>query len=349
MGPVPLRKQPGAVGCPVADPRRPADDGAKSTPRSTLNPTPIAVRRPLSFALLAAVLPVPVAAQTPAEVFDAAAAQITAVGPDAERQQAAVAVEAFLRLPIGSAERTARLVQGAAAALAAERTDLAVQFAGEARRVGPATPRLVEWHLRALARAGQFAPFVDQALADAATDHGAGVTAALVAEEGRLLPMADLALRRGDTARGRFVFEALAAAAPDDAVRTANLALCQRNLGELEAAERSYRRARELSPRDNQLENDWGLFLRAIGQRAEALAAFRRSLALDTAVPGGRPGQGPGITNLLHAEALRPGGVDPDPLPVAVQALAVRPDAAMLRRLVLDVGLDRAVGTTVPR
>lgn len=314
-----------------------------------MNPTPIAGHRPLSFALLAAVLAAHPAAQTPAEVFDAAAARITAVAPDAERQQAAAAVEAFLRLPIGSAERSARLVQAASAAIAAERPELAVQFAGEARRVGPATPSLVEWHLRALARAGQFEPFVDQARADAATDHAAGVTAALFAEEGRLLPMADLALRRGDTARGRFVFEALAAATPDDAVRAANLALCLRNLGELAAAERSYRRARAISPDDAQIENDWGLFLRAIGRRAEALAAFHRSLALDTAVPGGSPGMGPGITNLLHAEALRPGGVDPDPLPGAVQALAVRPDAAMLRRLVLDVGLDRAVGTAVPR
>lgn len=286
-------------------------------------------------------------AQTPVAAFDAASARLAAAAPDDRAKAAALAIEAFLRLP-ACAERDARLVAGANAAAAADRFDLALQWVGEARRLGPPTHELVELHLRALVRAGRFAGFVDQARADLAGGWQDAAMAVMVAEEARLLPLADLALRRGDAARGRFVFESLAAAAPDDAVRAANLALCLRNLGELAAAEKCYRRARELAPTDPQIENDWGLFLRATGGRGLAVEAFQRSLALDTAVPGGRAGQGPGITNLLHDAALRPGGPAGDVMPAALAALAVRPDAAMLRRLVLDVGLDRAVGRDRP-
>jgi hypothetical protein len=45
----------------------------------------------------------------------------------------------------------------------------------------------------------------------------------------------------------------------------------------------------------------------------------------------------------VHLEATRPGPV-PDPLPDANEALAARPDAVMLKRLVLDVALDRLAG-----
>ena len=50
------------------------------------------------------------------------------------------------------------------------------------------------------------------------------------------------------------------------------------------------------------------------------------------------------MTNLVHLAAI---GVDVgqgDVLADASRALAVRPDATMLRRLTLDVAVDRAAG-----
>ena len=40
-------------------------------------------------------------------------------------------------------------------------------------------------------------------------------------------------------------------------------------------------------------------------------------------------------------EALAPGEVGDDPVPIANSALAQRPQATMLRRLMIDVQLDR--------
>jgi len=163
----------------------------------------------------------------------------------------------------------------------------------------------------------------------------------LLASEASLLPLADRSLRASRTADGRWVFASLAVARPADAVRQANFALCLRNLGEVEAAEATYARARALDPLDAQIENDWGLFLRATGRRAAALAAFRHSLELDAVLPGGRRGQGPAVTNLVHAAALGRDAAAAEALELGCEALAVRPDAAMLRRLVLDLGLDQ--------
>jgi hypothetical protein len=57
-------------------------------------------------------------------------------------------------------------------------------------------------------------------------------------------------------------------------------------------------------------------------------------------------GHGPAVTNLMHAEALQKGlvgaqGSEGDPAPAAVLALEKRPNATLLRRLVLDLSLDR--------
>ena len=82
--------------------------------------------------------------------------------------------------------------------------------------------------------------------------------------------------------------------------------------------------------------------LRAQGRRSEALAAFAESVRLDLARSEQDRAKGPAITNLLHMEALAPGAAGQDPLPTALRALSQRPDAVMLRRLTLDVVLDRA-------
>lgn len=283
-----------------------------------------------------------VAAQAEVAAFDAAFRELLAATEAPEQvRRATVASSCFLRLEPGRS-RQQRLAQGMQANVLAGRPAIALEIAAFAR---PATaaPEVVRWRLHALARTGQLAAFV--ALAEASNAASPGlVDAVYAAEEQRLLPLADGALRRGEADLGRAVFTTLAALQPAQAWRYANLGLCLRNLGDLDAAERAYRRGRELAKGDAQVENDWGLFLRATGRADAALAAFRRSLALDTAVPGGRAGQGPGVTNLLHLEALRAGSAGADPLPPSRRALAVRPDARMLRRLVLDVGLDRLCG-----
>ncbi|MBX3464118.1 MAG: hypothetical protein KF830_13170 [Planctomycetes bacterium] len=248
------------------------------------------------------------------------------------------ASDAFLALPPGP-ERDRRAAAGIEATLAAARQQLALELAVEARGRSP-SPAVVTLHLRALARLGHLPEFVATARADTATQRAA-VDAALLAEHGALLALADAALRAGATPVGRYVFERLAAVEPADPGRLADFALACRHLGELDTAERTYATALQLAPADALLVNDHGLFLRATGRREAATAAFWRSFELDAGVAGGRPGDGPAITNLLHAEALQPGSVQPDPLPRAANALARRPEAAMLRRLVLDTALDR--------
>jgi tetratricopeptide (TPR) repeat protein len=172
----------------------------------------------------------------------------------------------------------------------------------------------------------------------------ADVRAALLADERLAAAGAERALRQGDTASGRFVFEQLAAAGPVSGYRVANFALCLRQLGEVDAARRQYHLALVLAADDLEIENDYGLFLRAQGDVAGALAAFRRGWQLDLARSADVRGRGPAVTNLVHLAAI---GVDVgqgDVLADASRALAVRPDATMLRRLTLDVAVDRAAG-----
>lgn len=252
------------------------------------------------------------------------------------------ASDLFLVLPPGP-ERSACTAAGVHATLGAGRTQLAADLAAAARTEGNLEPLLVQSHLQALVRADRFEPFVDLARADLARDP-APVARALRAEEARLGPRAERALRHGDAARPRFVFEQLAALEPRQSWRAANLALCLRQLGDVGAARSAYDEAVRTWPEDLELANDFGLFLRAVGELPGAIEQFRRSLALDLAQPPEQRGRGPAITNLLHLEATRPGLLGEDPLSGANAALALRPDAAMLRRLALDVALDRLAG-----
>jgi len=244
------------------------------------------------------------------------------------------ACDAFLRLAPGPA-RDERLPAGAALALAAGRNELALELA-----TGGELPELVTVRLRALARLGRFDAFVD-GLLEVLPAAPAAARAALESEEGRLLPMAAEALRREDPTPGKFVFQMLARLEPVQSYRIANAALCLRQLGDVDAALAMYERGRELAPDDLQLLNDQGLLLRGIGRHDEAIATFRRAVALDLERPEPMKGRGPAITNLMLSECLQPGSAGDDPLPIAVDALRRRPDARLLRRLTLDVQLDR--------
>jgi tetratricopeptide (TPR) repeat protein len=246
-----------------------------------------------------------------------------------------VALDLFLHLA-DSAARRDRLPVAAGAASAAGEHRLALQFCAQARQQGGANAALVAAHLHSLAALGHWSSFVQQARADEQDGHASAVLPALLAEERELLPAAERLLRAGEAAAGLWIFAALARAAPDDGVRAANLALAQRQVGNLPEAEAAYRRALALAPADEQIWSDYGLFLRATGQPAAALDAFAHSLAVEP-----EPGRGPAITNLVLWEALTPGTVAPDPLPLAARTLALRPDTALLRRGTLDLILAR--------
>lgn len=266
-----------------------------------------------------------------AATFDEGWRAISAA-PEQERPPlAAAALAAFLRLEAADPARRARLEQAGAVAVMAGNPGLAIELLAE---LGDACGQLgCEWRLRALLRLERGAA----AAVRVAADPWPAVAAALRAEEGSALRAAERLLRGGAEAAGVALFEGLARAWPDDAIRLANLALTRRHLGRIAAAETAYQRALALAPTDGQIWNDLGLLLRAAGRPADAVAAFRRSLELDA-----RAGEGPAVTNLVQMEVLHPGSTGGDPMPVACAALAIRPDAVMLRRVTLDLILARA-------
>ena len=299
--------------------------------------------RLLTVALLAASsLGARAAAQSQAQrvaEFDEAAARLQAEVALAEQPRRARRVSnAFLRLDRGPA-RAERLVLGAQATLAAGRPEISLRIATDVEGArGDEALEVVR--LRSLAQLGRVREFV-QRLPSGGGELSAPSKAALLAEEPRLLPLAADALRGDDRRAGRRVFEALAALRPFRSYRLANLALCLRQIGDVEAAFRAYETGRQRAPGDLELWNDYGLLLRATGRRADALRAFRKSVALDLDRGAAERGKGPAITNLMHMEALAPGEQGEDPVPTATHSLRLRPDATMLRRLMIDVHLDR--------
>ena len=291
------------------------------------------------------------AAQDPLLVeFDRLEAAFRAA-PAAQRKQLAHQVsDAFLRLPIG-ADRSNRLASGALATLVAGEADMALRMlpaddaADGAASDGAASDAILTIRLRALARLGRLSAFARIAEKRWETSPNA-VAAAMQIEERLLLPLAAKALRTRDRPYGRLVFQYLANLRPVQSYRVANLGLCLRQIGDLDAAFQAYAQGQRLAPEDLQLWNDYGLLLRATGKVEEALAAFRTSVRLDLQRPEPMRGQGPAITNLMHAEVLHSGrvglkGEAGDPMPTAVMALKKRPQATLLRRLMLDLTLDR--------
>ncbi|MFN9706322.1 MAG: hypothetical protein ACK595_16055, partial [Planctomycetota bacterium] len=208
----------------------------------------------------------------------------------------------------------ARLLEGAEALLADDRPALALDALREARSRGMRNGRMARIAVAATLRGGAFAEAMSvarQQLVEWPTD----VRAALLAHEPLVAAGAQRSLRQGDFADGRLAFEQLAAAQPLAAYRIANFALCLRQLGEVAAARRQYDLARSLVPDDLEVENDFGVFLRA---------------------------RGPAVTNLVHLAAIGEDAGPTDVLIDASRALAARPDAAMLQRLVLDVAVERS-------
>lgn len=280
-------------------------------------------------------------AQTAAERFDEQLAVVESAGDAQRAAQAGEALDRFLRLE--QEDRAGRLTNGAWVAVLAGDHSMALQLAAAARESAVALSRRLVWtHLTALLQSGRLQAFVEQARRDdkvghASVDELLAVLEVVRQHEGELLPAADGLLQAGEVAAGIWLFDALARCRPGEAVPLANLALALRHIGRTEEAGQAYLRALDLAPGDEQVWNDYGLFLRGSARPAKALATFEKSYQLDDP-----PGSGPAITNLVQMELREPGLVRPDPLLRAAAALQVRPDSVMLRRVTLDLILARA-------
>ena len=273
------------------------------------------------------------------------------VETSAPTQRAAAAREAsdcFLAMP-GASERERNLLAGIEATAMAERWSVVLDLVADLPADAPRPRTVAAAHLRAVLEQQGLAAFVAMAKQQLRVSQPA-THDVLVAVEAKVAGLAEKAVRSGDIANGRFVFEELAAVQPTAAYRLANLGLCLRQFGDSAGALRAYERARAEAPADLDIANDHGLSLRASGQLVAALQAFQRSQELDLLRAPEQRGRGPAITNLVHLVAVEAKVAVADPLPAAAAALAVRPDATMLKRLVLDVGLDRlAASPTAPQ
>ncbi len=272
-----------------------------------------------------------VAAQVAA--FDAAAADASAGG-------AARALAAFLRIAPGE-ERTARLALAVEVAFAAGDHGRCAQFHREASDAATSTDGAEVAFLRsriALGRGHEFAGAAQRA----ADSRPAALLRALAADEAKVVALADAIMREGDLGNGLWIFRAVAERLPEDCARWSNLALALRHAGRLEESKQAYDRALLVAPDDAWTWNDYGLLLRVRGEREAALAAFRRSLACDA-----RPGEGPGITNLVVDAVCSDVGAEvrEQTLAAAASALRLRPDAALLRRAAIDLAVATAAAS----
>ncbi len=274
-----------------------------------------------------------------AAAFDRAYA--AAQAPAATAADVAAAATAYLALPEGPAQRS-RLLEGGDVLRRAGKLDLAQACVDDAVAAGMRSDPLATLAVRTAVAGQSFVGAVAVARRWS-VPHPDAVRAALLADEARAAAAAEKALRSGGAADGRFVFAQLAAARPLAAYRVANYALCLRQLGDIDEARRQYDLARALAPADLEIENDFGLFLRAQGDLTGAVGAFWRAWRLDLERAPSARARGPAITNLVLLEAVRPGAAGGDPLREAAPALAARPDAAMLRRVALDAAVRRAL------
>ena len=147
---------------------------------------------------------------------------------------------------------------------------------------------------------------------------------------GPLQELAGRLLLRGDAA-GLWVFEAQAATWPGNAGVLANLALAYRHVGRLADAETTYGRALRAEPAA-WLFNDLGLLHKGQGRHGPAVEAFLSGLRREE-----QPGDSAAGTNLglLFQRTGRTRGRDP--VLDLQRVLRRRPDAALARRLLLDV------------
>jgi len=291
--------------------------------------------------------------------FDAALAELAALESDPETdpirrtEAAAAALRAFLKIPPDAPGYVARLAAAARCAMGAEQTHLAIDLYDEAwRSVGP-SEELADGRIRARLAGGKeveacalAGEWLSGEGLDASQAEGLrpAICRALASAPGDVSMDADRRLRRGAIAQGLALFEAVAEGVDGAPWALGNLALAYRHAGELGSAEATYRRALAAAPGDGVLWNDFGLFLRATGQVAPAMQAFRTSYNCDDV-----PGTGPGITNLLHMAWWDPEAAPEVPWAQVRTALRTRPDAAMLRRLALEALIDRPEGPGTDR
>lgn len=264
-----------------------------------------------------------------AESFDEAAR----LGVD-QVEAARSAVQAFLRLEPGPV-RVARLEVAARCAFVASEFELCVAWCTEAEEATAVSEPTERARLRALLAMRRSPAFL-AAAKDAAGRTPAALRAVLVAEEAICLQIADSTMRSGDVEGGLWLFRQIAELQPVSPARSCNLALALRHAGQLAQSQRTYQEAIALAPGDAWSWNDYGLLLRIMGDQAGAADAFQRSLACDL-----ESGQGPAVTNLVLAAVLEETSETrrKEALAIASKALALRPDAALLRRAAIDLAL----------
>lgn len=248
--------------------------------------------------------------------------------------EARASVQAFLRIEPGVA-REDRLSVAARCAFVGSELELCLAWCDEAERKAPLTEQVHCVRLRSLLALRRDRDFLCSARI-ALERSPAALQGALRADEGLGLAVADALMREGDLSGGLWVFERIAELAPSSAARLCNFALALRHAGEVARSRKVYESALALAPKDAWSWNDYGLLLRASGDAAAAQAAFRRSMECDA-----QAGQGPGITNVVLQAALGEPSAEARAgiLGLASRALALRPDAALLRRATLDLAL----------
>ncbi len=320
----------------------------------------------------------------PVADFDRSARTVASES-DADGRSAAArrAVRAFLRLSPDDEARQLRLPQAAELAFVGGDFERCKRWSEEALALGASTEDAVR--LRALGwRAILLGEGGDAALEACHADRGivpSTVTEAFLVEaqsleRGALFEAAQRRLRVGVGDDAAFwALTTLADAVTRGPLETVqqrfgaalalgNLALAERQRGDVEAAEASYRRAVELYDADAILWNDYGMLLRVLGRDDEAVAALRRSIEVE-----GAPGDGPGLTNLGLMYRLRGGrglppgfgdvvaliardaeaggdvGVAVGPTGQLVEAygvlLARRPGQTLVRRMLVDLIVPR--------
>lgn len=271
--------------------------------------------------------------------------------PRVLRAAYAEALAAFDHLAATEPSRVAQLARAAHSALLAGEPARALALVGDAERrdagdglTAEGRGLLAEVRLRGLVESQQVDAFIGVLRATAAAHPQAAaraVAAVVAGHGGAVCEAADRALRRGQPDDGLFVFETLATATGRDPIALGNWALSLRHVGRVEASEQLYREALAASPDDAGLWNDYGLLLKGQRRDREAMAAFAKSLALDSAASPGGPSTGPAVSNLALMQA-RGRGVDvgaaalPDPPRALAAVVARRLDAMMARRLLLD-------------
>jgi tetratricopeptide (TPR) repeat protein len=286
-----------------------------------------------------------------AELYREAEAMRLRADADPERIRAAYgrALDAFGAVTVDSPEYTGGLPAAAFAAFMAGRYERAAGLFSDSIAAGHRDAFHVDYRLRSLAAAGKALELAAEARR-CAHDHPAAVDAALDwawrSLAGGLQRAAEELCRLGHVDEGIWLSERLVQASSRHPLALADAALMLRRVGREADSERAYREALARAPEDPLLWNDLGLLYKGAGRLAEAVDAFARSFQLDA-----RPGEGPAITNLL---LLREAGADrvqvagesrevlPDADAALSRALALRPDAALLRRLCLDRAYRRA-------